>query len=147
MQVRDIMTGDPACCSPETSVQEAARLMVENDCGEIPVVDKQGAPVGVITDRDIACRCVAEGKRLDMPVSEAMSAPAVTVAEDASLDDCCALMEENQVRRVPVVDANGKCCGIVAQADIARTADEDRTAELVRDVSEPSRAASKAACC
>lgn len=57
------------------------------------------------------------------------------------------MMEENQVRRVPVVDASGKCCGIVSQADIARTAAEDRTAELVRDVSEPSRAASKAGCC
>ncbi len=62
MQVREIMTENPACCGPENSVQEAARLMVQNDCGEVPVVDQSGQPVGVITDRDIACRCVAQGK-------------------------------------------------------------------------------------
>ena len=147
MQVRDIMTDKPACCAPDDTVKDAARLMVENDCGEIPVVDASGAPLGVVTDRDIACRCVAEGKSLDTPVSEVMSAPAVTVTPETSVDDCCATMEENQIRRVPVVDEGGKCCGMVSQADIARSADEEETSELVRNVSEPSREPSRAGCC
>ena len=147
MQVREIMTEDPACCGPDDSVQEAARLMVQNDCGEVPVVDESGRPVGVITDRDIACRCVAEGKDLDTPVSEVMSAPVVTVTPDTDLDECCAKMEESQVRRIPVVDEEGRCCGIVSQADVARVASERETAELVRDVSEPTKELSKAGCC
>lgn len=147
MQVRDIMTKNPACCAPDDSVKEAARLMASNDCGEIPVVDKSGAPVGVITDRDIACRCVAESKSLETPVSEIMSAPAVTVTPETSVGDCCATMEDNQVRRVPVVDEAGKCCGMVSQADIAQSADTQETSNLVRRVSEPTRDASRAGCC
>ena len=147
MQVRDIMTDNPACCAPDDTVKDAARLMVENDCGEIPVVDASGAPLGVVTDRDIACRCVAEGKSLDTPVREVMSAPAVTVTPETSVDDCCTTMEENQIRRVPVVDEGGKCCGMVSQADIARSADEEETSELVHSVSEPSREPSRAGCC
>lgn len=147
MRVSEIMTENPACCGPQDSVQEAARLMVQNDCGEVPVVDESGHPVGVITDRDIACRCVAEGKGLNTPVSEVMSSPVVTVARDADLSECCAKMEDNQIRRIPVVDDSGKCCGIVSQADVARVANEQETAELVRDVSEPSREPSSAGCC
>lgn len=139
MDVREVMTEKPACCAPEDSVQEAARLMVENDCGEVPVLDETGQPVGVITDRDIACRCVAEGKDLNTPVSEVMSAPVVTVTPDADLDECCAKMEESQVRRIPVVDESGECRGIVSQADVARVANEEKTAQLVRDVSRQSR--------
>ena len=148
MQVREIMTENPACCGPENSVQEAARLMVQNDCGEVPVVDQSGHPVGVITDRDIACRCVAQGKDHDTPVSEVMSAPVVTVTPETDLEECCAKMEENQVRRIPVVDEEGRCCGIVSQADVARVANERDTAGLVRDVSEPTRQpANKHGCC
>src|SRR3546814_15071724 len=79
MEARDVMTPDPACCSPSDSVKDAAALMVGNDCGEIPVVDEGGQLVGVITDRDIACRCVAEGKSADTLVEEAMSSSLVSV--------------------------------------------------------------------
>ena len=147
MHVRDIMTEDPACCAPDASIRDAARLMVENDCGEIPVTDERGAPVGVVTDRDIACRAVAQGKTLDTPVSEIMSSPADTVTPETSLEDCCATLEENQLRRAPVVNESGGCCGIVAQADIARNAPEHETAEVVRDVSQPSREPAGAGCC
>lgn len=147
MQVRDIMTEDPACCGPGDTVKDAARLMVENDCGEIPVVDENGAPIGVVTDRDIACRGVAEGKSLETRVGDVMSAPAVTVTPETSVDDCCATMEENQIRRVPVVDDDGKCCGMASQADIARIAEKEETSELVRRVSEPTREPSQAGCC
>lgn len=139
MQVREIMTANPACCTPETSLRETARLMVEHDCGCVPVVEntENMKPVGTITDRDICCRTVAEGKNpLEMTAGDCMTAPVVTVAEDASVDDCCRVMEENQVRRVPVVDAKGGCCGIVAQADIAQHASTAQAGNVVREVSQ-----------
>ena len=139
MHVRDIMTQNPTCCGPDTSVQVAAKLMVDNDCGEIPVLDDNGIPVGVITDRDIACRCVAEGKGHDTRVGDVMSTPVVTVTPTTSIADCCAAMEENQIRRVPVVDDAGKCCGMVSQADIALGSNTENTGELVRDMSKPNR--------
>src|SRR5919112_610028 len=141
------MTPDPACCTPDTTLQRAAELMVENDCGEIPVIDNAASmkPVGVITDRDIVCRTVAKGLTpLTMLVSECMTTPCVTVTPDTSLDECCRVLEENQIRRVPVVDAGGACCGIVALADIAKHAKKRETAEVVREVSEPSTSASAA---
>ena len=138
MTVKDVMTSDPACCTAETPLQEVARLMVENDCGCIPVVDgeDQKKPVGMITDRDITIRTVAEGKNpLDLTASDAMTVNAMTVTPDMSVEECCNIMEENQIRRVAVVDKNGACCGIVAQADIAVNADEAKTAEVVQEVS------------
>jgi CBS domain-containing protein len=147
MQVKEIMTSDPACCTPDTTLQRVAELMVENDCGEIPVVENVASmrPVGVITDRDITCRTVAKGLNpLTMTVSECMTTPCVTVAPDTSLDECCNVMEENQIRRVPVVDASGACCGIVALADIAKHAAKRETAEVVKEVSEPNSSASAA---
>ena len=138
MAVKDVMTGDPACCTAETSLPEVARLMVENDCGCIPVVDADDTkkPVGMITDRDITIRTVAEGKNpLDLTASDAMTVNAMTVTPDMSIEECCNIMEENQIRRVAVVDKNGACCGIVAQADIAVNADESKTAEVVQEVS------------
>ena len=138
MKVREIMTKDPVCCSPTTPLGQVARLMVDGNCGEIPVVDSTGALVGVITDRDITCRAVAAGRNpLEMTARDCMSSPVVTVTADTSLDECCRTMEVNQVRRVPVVDARGHCCGIVAQADIARQAPSEQTAHVVRDVSQP----------
>jgi len=147
MEVKDIMTPDPACSTPDTTLQRVAEMMVENDCGEIPVVENPASmlPVGVITDRDITCRTVAKGLNpLTMTVSECMTTPCVTVMPDMSLDECCKIMEENQIRRVPVVDAGGACCGIVALADIAKHAKKRETAEVVREVSESSTSASAA---
>lgn len=147
MQVKDIMTSDPACCTPDSTLQRAAEMMVEYDCGEIPVVENIASmkPVGVITDRDITCRTVAKGLNpLAMTVSECMTTPCVTVTPDTSLDECCRLMEEKQIRRVPVVDEGGACCGIVALADVARHAGKRDTAEVVKEVSEPSGSASAA---
>jgi CBS domain-containing protein len=130
------MTPDPACCSPGTSIDEVARLMVQNDCGEIPVVDTSDQVVGVVTDRDIVCRVVAEGKNpIGYTAETCMSEPVVTVPEDMALDDVVKTMETHQIRRVPVVGDDGACCGIIAQADIALEAPEPEVAELVREVS------------
>ncbi len=147
MQVKEVMTADPACCISETGLQEVAQMMIDHDCGEIPVVeDKQTKlPIGVITDRDIVCRTVARGLNpLDLTVADCMSKPCVTVTPDMSLEECSRILEENQIRRVPVVDAAGCCCGIVALADIALHAKKSAAGEVVKEVSQPTAAASAA---
>ena len=143
MQVKEIMTADPACCTSQTGLQEVAQMMVDNDCGEIPVVENEETklPIGVITDRDIVCRTVARGLNpLDLTVADCMSKPCVTVTPDMSVEECSRIMEGNQIRRVPVVDADGSCCGIVALADIALHAPHS-VAAVVKEVSEPTAAA------
>jgi len=145
MQVKEVMTADPACCTSGDGLQEVAQMMVDNDCGEIPVVESRETklPIGVITDRDIVCRTVALGLNpLDLTVADCMSKPCVTVTPDMSVKECSKIMEENQIRRVPVVDADGSCCGIVALADIALHAPRSVAAEVVKEVSEPTAAAS-----
>ena len=138
MNARDLMSSDVACCTVDSTLQEAARLMLEHDCGAIPVVDGMGQPIGVITDRDITCRTVAQGiNPLDRKAGDVMTSPVDTVSENTSLEDCCEIMERDQIRRIVVVDREGKCCGIVAQADIARYADEQHTAEMLQEVSQP----------
>jgi CBS domain-containing protein len=148
MQVKDIMTKSPACCTTDSNLQEVARLMVEHDCGESPVVESLQSMklVGVITDRDITCRAVAEGKNpLEMTAGDCMSSPCVTVTPETSVEDCCQVMEGNQVRRVPVVDENGACCGIVAQADIAEHASNQETIKVLKGVSQPNDSPSRVA--
>ena len=147
MQVKDVMTADPACCVSETSLRDVGQMMIDHDCGEIPVVDSPETkrPIGVITDRDIVCRTVAKGLNpLDLTAADCMTTPCVTVTPETSLGQCAWLMEDKKIRRVPVVDADGGCCGIVALADIARRGKEGVTAEVVKEVSEPTGAASAA---
>jgi CBS domain-containing protein len=133
------MTPDPACCSPHTTVDEIAKLMVEIDCGGIPVIDAADRLVGVVTDRDIVCRVVAVGKNPVGYTAEAcMSRDVVTVREDAPLEDVVAAMEQHQIRRIAVVDEDARCTGIIAQADVVREAGEQQAAELVREVSQES---------
>jgi CBS domain-containing protein len=138
--INSVMTPNPACCTADTPLREVAQMMVRNDCGEIPVVEslQSGKPVGVVTDRDIAVRVVAEGRDLNSAcAADAMTSPVTTVAENASLADACDAMEQNQIRRVVVVDDSGKVCGIVSQADIALSGRDRTTAEVVREVSAP----------
>jgi len=145
MQVKEVMTADPACCISETTLQEVAQMMVDHDCGEIPVVENKETkqPIGVITDRDIVCRTVARGLNpLDLTAADCLSKPCVTVTPDTSVEECGRIMEENKIRRVPVVDTDGACCGIVSLADIALHAGKSVAAEVVKEVSEPTSAAS-----
>lgn len=140
MKIKDIMTLGPAVCTPENNLQEAARMMLENDCGEIPVVEntKNLKPVGVITDRDIVCRAVAKGKDvLHIPVRDCMSHPCITIRPEASVEECCKILEKKQIRRIPVIDEKGACCGIVSQADIARHHLTKQIAEVLEFVSQP----------
>jgi CBS domain-containing protein len=149
MRVQEIMTPNPACCTPQDTVERAAQLMAENDCGLLPVVQEKGNSrvVGVITDRDIAVRGVALGKKPDTRVSELMTPAPFSCPPDARIDDVERVMSDRQVRRVVIVDDDNCCVGIVAQADIALAAeryadlDEKDVAHVVERISEPSNQA------
>jgi CBS-domain-containing membrane protein len=115
-------------------------MMEQNDRGCIPVVSHEHSTelVGVVTDRDIVMRTIAQGRNpLEMTAEEVMSAPVATAKPQESVEDCCVKMEQKQVRRIPVVDDSSDCCGIVAQADIARRSGLDEAGEVVREVSRP----------
>lgn len=136
-----VMTPNPTVCQRDTPLREVAQMMAQHDCGQIPVVERAGSnkPIGVVTDRDIAVRIVAEGRDTGSACAgDAMTTPAITISTDASVADCCDVMEQQQIRRVLVVDDAGEICGIVAQADIARSGRDEATAEVVREVSAPS---------
>src|SRR3954463_8321892 len=142
MNARDLMTADPACCTPETPIREIARLMVRCDCGEIPVVEQGGLqkPIGVVTDRDIVCRAIAEGKDpATATATDVMSSPAIVVRDTDSEEAVRAKMERHQIRRVPVVDQTGAICGIIALADLARHESRKDIGQVVREVSAPAR--------
>lgn len=132
MKAKEIMTKQPKCVTPDTSVREAARLMKEQDVGVLPVVERDGSNrlIGIVTDRDIAIRHVAEGHdSSSCPVREAMTSNVRTAREDDDVDAVMDLMGREQVRRIPVVDDRGSLVGIVAQADIVREARDDKKAE------------------
>lgn len=136
-RVRDIMTANPACVSEKDSVLEAARLMKREDTGVIPVVDGKKV-VGMITDRDIVVRLVADGKNPgDCRVNEAMTKHVRTVRDDATVNDVLDLMKGANVRRIPVCDDRGQIVGIVSMADLATDATEKgNVGDVVQDISE-----------
>lgn len=145
-QVKDIMTKDPVCCLPTTSLKSVAKLMLDHDCGEIPVLFsmERTKVVGVITDRDIVLRTVAKGLNpLVVSAGEVMSTPAKIIKWDLSITDCCELMEEQQIRRLPVVDDDENICGMVSLADIAWKSEEGRLSTALRHISEPKGAGSQ----
>ena len=139
MKVRDAMTAHPVTCAPETTLREAARMMRETDCGALPVVGPDDFPIGVVTDRDITIRAVAEGAGSDTPVELCMSMPAFTVGEDDELGQCIEMIEDRQIRRAIVVDRDGHCSGMIAVADIASHASKRTTGELTEIVSRPAQ--------
>jgi CBS domain-containing protein len=143
MKARDIMTADPACCTPDDTARHAASLMQERDCGCIPVVEDQVSRrlIGVITDRDITLRGTARGRNADTPVRELMSTDVSCCRPDDDLQDVERIMAGRKVRRVPILDENDRCVGIVAQADLAfeagRLTTEDEVGRIVEQISEP----------
>ena len=138
--VRDVMTEDPRSIGVSASVVEAARLMRDEDIGSLPVTDGE-APVGMITDRDMTTRVVAEAADPQTtPVGDVASRDVISVAPDDDLDEALRLMARHQVRRLTVVE-DGRLVGIVAQADIALRENETKTGQLVEAISEPSAGA------
>ena len=144
MKISELMTKNPCTVSPDAPVSEAARLMKEEDVGIVPVVERVGGAetrgrlVGVVTDRDIAVRHVAEGRTTDTPVRDVMSGGVKTASPDDSVESVMALMGREQVRRIPVVDERGSLVGVVSQADLARKAnDTARVEKTVEQISQP----------
>ena len=134
--VRDLMTENPRSISGEQPVTEAAQIMRDEDAGLVPVVEGDRL-VGTLTDRDIAIRVVAEGKDpQSTTVREVASTDLVTVDPQQELSEALRLMAQHQVRRLPVVEEDGRLVGIVAQADVAKHADEERVGEVFEQISQ-----------
>lgn len=142
MKASEIMTPSPRVCTPQASVQEVARLMQEADTGVIPVVEDEDSKrlVGLVTDRDLALRVLAQGGGADARVSEAMTAQVAGVRPDDDVKTVRRLMEERQVRRIPVCDEQGRCLGIISQADLALDDDisDKQVGKTVEAISQPS---------
>ena len=133
--IRDLMTRGPRTIDTAGSAVEAARMMRDEDVGLIPIVESDHL-VGTVTDRDIAVRLVAEGKSPEKTrVADIASRELVTIDPDQDVDEALRLMAKHQVRRLPVVDEDGKLVGIVAQADVAKHAQESETGEVVEKIS------------
>jgi CBS domain-containing protein len=138
MKVQDVMTRDPRSVSPDASAREAATIMRDEDIGIVPVVEGSRL-IGVVTDRDLALRLVADGRDGNTTVREVMSSRKIaTCRPDEDLDRVMDTMAREQVRRIPIVDERGSLVGIVAQADVVRKARDDSKAEqTVERISEP----------
>jgi CBS domain-containing protein len=142
MKVESIMTPDVVCCSRETSLEDVARMMAEHECGVVPVIkdEKTREIVGIITDRDIVCRSLAKGKDpVQMTAADCMTKKVYKCDRDTNVVDCLDTMERHHIRRVPVVDKNKACCGIVTLTNIAGTLPVQTTGNLVKEVTEPLR--------
>lgn len=143
MKVKDIMKPDPLCCSPSDTVESAARKMKEKDVGSLPVIaDSESRKLeGIVTDRDLCCNVIAEGKDPGTTfVVEAMTRYPATCGPDDDVDTCAKIMQDHQVRRVPVVSCEGSVIGVVAQADMALRAKPKEVAKTVAEISKPSPA-------
>src|SRR5688572_18507731 len=135
MNIRDVMTSNPRTVSPEDTIQNAARIMRDEDTGVVPVVDN-GRPVGIVTDRDIVVRAVADGSQINRPVREIVSNNLVAATPDMSTREASALMSEHQVRRLPVVEGD-RLVGIVSIGDLAVKEGRDgRIGDTLQQISE-----------
>ncbi|MGA7853811.1 MAG: CBS domain-containing protein [Candidatus Acidiferrales bacterium] len=142
MLVSELMSKPVICCTPWDTALTAANLMKTHGVGAIPVILDAADPLleGIVTDRDLCCAVVAAANKPGtLNVSEIMTRVPVTCEPDDSLEFCAELMQENQVRRIPVVDKRGRCVGIVAQADVALHAPASQVAKTVADISKPSK--------
>lgn len=134
--IKDVMTSDPCTIDAEKSVAYAAKMMRDEDVGVAPIVESDKL-IGMLTDRDIAIRVVAEGKDPErVTVREVASKQVVTIDPQQDLDEALRIMAQHQVRRLPVVEEDGRLVGVVAQADVAREGDDKETGQLVQEISQ-----------
>ncbi|OGB22036.1 MAG: CBS domain-containing protein [Burkholderiales bacterium RIFCSPLOWO2_02_FULL_57_36] len=138
-QISEIMTRDVRCVAPSDSLQRAAKTMDELNVGALPVWDGQNL-IGMVTDRDITIRGVADGKQADStPVSEVMSKDVQCCFEDEQIDDVMGKMANSQIRRVPVMDRQNRLVGMVSLGDLAtKTASDQEVQQTLENISEPS---------
>lgn len=140
MKVREAMTPNPVCCVPTDTAQKVAQILSDKKIGSLPVVaDTQSMKlIGMITDRDICCSIVAAG--LDprsTTIEKYVSSDVVTCRDGENLDKCEQAMQEHQIRRIPVVDGEGRCIGIVSQADLALKDKPEKVSKTVAEISKP----------
>ena len=138
MKVREIMTKDPVCCVPTDTAQKVAQLLRDDDIGSVPVVEDQQSRklIGMITDRDLCCSVIADG--LDpkgTSIASFIAAEVVSCRDGDNLDKCERAMQEHQIRRMPVVDGEGRCIGIVSQADLALKEKPEKVSKTVAEIS------------
>jgi CBS domain-containing protein len=137
MKVRDVMTPSPATCEPNTPLRLVAQLMADHQCAAIPIA-RSGELVGIVTDRDIACRAVALfGEVAEIPAGRIMTAPVLTIGPDAPIDQAIELMEENSLHHLPVIAKDGRVLGMIAQSDLGRRMTNRELGELARQTSVP----------
>ena len=141
MKIQEIMTKDPSFVTPDATVREAAQVMKREDVGIVPVVDGQNEKrlIGLVTDRDIAIRCIADGKDGTCRVRDVMSSDDLaTCSQNDDVENVMSAMRTEKVRRIPIVDERGSLVGIVSQADVlTKTRDTSRAGETVEEISEP----------
>jgi len=147
MKIKEVMSENPVCCLPSDSAQSVAKMMCDRNIGSIPVVNDQQSKqlLGVITDRDLCCAVIAGG--LDpktTPIQKFVTANPVTCRDGENIDKCEQLMQERQVRRVPVVDDKNSVIGIVSQADLALKGKPERLSKTVAEISKPRRSSAAA---
>ena len=136
-KISELMTPNPCAIDADKPVSYAARMLKDEDVGLAPIVEGDRL-VGTLTDRDIVTRVVAEGKDpQSVTVREVASTDVVTIDPEQDLSEALRLMASNQVRRLPVVEEDGRLVGVVAQADVAREAKDKQTGDLVEDISQP----------
>ena len=132
---REIMTKNVQTATRDMSLREVAAIMRDGDMGAVPVVDK-GKLIGIVTDRDIVIRCIADGHNANTAVNDAMTAELFTVGPDDFVFEAIRLMGDKQIRRIPVINDNGELAGIIAMADVAlETEDEREIAETLEEIS------------
>jgi len=141
MKIHDIMTRDPRTVTPDATVREAAQVMKAEDVGIVPVIDGQSDRrlMGVVTDRDIAIRCIADGRDADCRVRDVMTSGRVaTCSQNDDVDNVMSAMRSEKVRRIPIVDERGSLVGIVSQADILlKTKNDSQSQSTIEHISEP----------
>lgn len=140
MKVHEVMTQHPVCCHADDTAQNVAKILRDADVGSIPVIDGSGRLEGIVTDRDLCCRIVAEG--LDPTATSIrgfIKENPITCRGEQSLDSCERLMQAHQIRRILVIDGDGFCIGIVSQADLVRSEPSDKVHRTIAEISKPSR--------
>jgi CBS domain-containing protein len=142
MKVREVMTPNPVCCLPTDTAQKVAQILRDNDVGSMPVVADQESHqlLGMITDRDLCCFVVADGRDpKSTTIEKYTNTHPITCRDGENLDKCEQAMREHQVRRIPVVDGDGRCIGIVSQADLALKDKPEKVSQTVAEISKPER--------
>ncbi len=135
MRVQDVMTPDPVACEAACTLRTVATVMLANDCSAVPIL-RAGEVLGIVTDRDIACRAVARGWNApEVPAAAVMSAQLVAIHPDEPVEEAARLMKENQIHHLPVIDSNGALVGIVAQSDLGRRMSDKEFGEMAKKTS------------